>query len=106
MTMIESIIKDAKDMETESIKAEQDAEVAYQSFLKESHDAIDASNRAITNKTEKKAQTDEAKVAAEGDKADALATAEALATQKAELHRSCDFVMENFDVREEGRKKE
>jgi len=106
MTMIESIIKDAKDMETESIKAEQDAEVAYQSFLKESHDSINASNRAITNKTEKKAQSDEAKVAAEGDKADALNTAEALAAQKAELHRSCDFIMENFDVREEGRKKE
>jgi hypothetical protein len=106
MTMIESIIKDAKDMETESIKAEQDAEVAYHAFIEESHDAIRASQRAIVNKTEKKAQTDEAKVATEGDKADAITTAEALATQKAELHRSCDFIMENFDVREEGRKKE
>lgn len=106
MTMIESIIKDAKDMETESIKSEQDAEVAYQAFLHESHDAIDASNRAITDKTEKKAQSDEAKVAAEADKADAIATGEALADTKAELHRSCDFVMENFDVREEARAKE
>jgi hypothetical protein len=106
MTMIESIIKDAKDMEAQSIKMEQEAEVAYQSFMKESHEAIDASGRAITDKTEKKAQADEAKVAAEGDKADAVATAEALAEQKAELHASCDFIMENFDVREEMRQKE
>merc|ERR1719455_61873 len=97
--MIEGIITDAKEMEQESIKGEQDAQAAYESFVKESYAAIEAAQRSVTNKIEEKAQ-------AEGDKADADATAEALAKTKADLHLSCDFVMENFDAREAARKGE
>jgi hypothetical protein len=106
MTMIEGIIKDAAEMEGESIKSEQDAEVAYHSFLKESYAAIDAAQRSMTNKVEEKAQTESAKVEAEGDKEDAQATADSLAEAKAELHKSCDFMLENFEARETARKGE
>merc|ERR1719311_1365868 len=94
MTMIEGIITDAKEMEKEAIKGEQDAQAAYESFVKESYAAIEA------------AQAEVSKTAAEGDKADADATAEALAKTKADLHLSCDFVMENFEAREAARKGE
>merc|ERR1719224_419593 len=104
--MIESIIKDATDLEAEAIKAEQDAQAGYESFVKESFAAIEAAQRAVTNKIEEKATAETAKVAAEGDKADADSTAEALSKTKADLHLSCDFVMENFDAREAARKSE
>jgi hypothetical protein len=106
MTMIEGIITDAKNMEKESIKDEQDAEAAYQSFLSESFASIEAAQRAVTNKVEEKATAESGKTAAEGDKADAEATKEALGKTLADLHSSCDFVMDNFDAREMARKSE
>merc|ERR1719174_3580758 len=106
MTMIEGIITDAKEMEQESIKGEQEAQSAYESFVKESYAAIEAAQRSVTNKIEEKAQAEVSKTAAEGDKADADSTAEALAKTKADLHLSCDFVMENFEAREAARKEE
>merc|ERR1719324_516941 len=106
MTMIEGIITDAKTLEQETIKGEQEAQAAYESFVKESYAAIEAAQRSVTNKIEEKAQAEVSKTAAEGDKADADATAEALAKTKADLHLSCDFVMENFEAREAARKGE
>merc|ERR1719263_194299 len=106
MTMIENVITDAKEMEQESIKGEQDAQASYESFVKESYAAIEAAQRSVTNKIEEKAQAEVSKTAAEGDKADADSTAEALAKTKADLHLSCDFVMENFEAREAARKGE
>merc|ERR1719487_557244 len=106
MTMIEGIITDAKEMEAESIKDEQDAEAAYQSFLKESFASIEAAQRAVTNKVEEKATAESSKTAAEGDKADAESTKEALAKTRADLHSSCDYIMDNFDAREMARKSE
>merc|ERR1719473_2519175 len=106
MTMIEGIITDAKELETETIKGEQEAQSGYESFVKESYAAIEAAQRAVTNKMEEKATAETGKTAAEGDKADADSTAEDLAKTKAELHLSCDFVMMNFDAREAARKGE
>merc|ERR1719240_799792 len=104
--MIENIVTDAQNLEKESVKAEQDAQAAYESFVKESFASIEAAQRAVTNKIEEKATAEVAKTASEGDKADADSTAEALAKTKADLHLSCDFVMENFEAREAARKGE
>jgi hypothetical protein len=106
MTMIEGIITDAKNMEKEAIKDEQDAQAAYESFVKESFASIEAAQRAVTNKVEEKATAESAKTAAEGDKEDAMSTKEALAKTRADLHSSCDYVMENFEARETARKSE
>merc|ERR1719443_2320405 len=106
MTMIEGIITDAKTLEQETIKGEQEAQAGYESFVKESYAAIEAAQRAVTNKMEEKATAETGKTAAEGDKADADSTAEDLAKTKADLHLSCDFVMQNFDAREAARKGE
>merc|ERR1719198_2612834 len=104
--MIEGIIEDAKTMEEETIKGEQDTQAGYESFVKESYAAIEAAQRSVVNKLEEKATAETGKTAAEGDKADADDTAEDLAKTKADLHLSCDFVMENFDAREAARKGE
>merc|ERR1719321_1962402 len=106
MTLIQGIIKDAAEMEGQAISSEQDAEKSYHSFLEESYAAIDAAQRSVTNKVEEKAQTESAKVEAEGDKEDAQATADSLAEAKADLHKSCDFILENFEARETARKGE
>jgi hypothetical protein len=106
MTMIESIIQDAKDSETEAITAENEAQSMYESFQAESNQSIVEKQRAVTNKTEQKAKAESAKVAAEGDKSAAEGEAASLAATKAELHRSCDFVLANFEVKQEARQTE
>jgi len=106
MTMIEGIINDAKETETDAIKAENDSEAAYHSLLAESFRSVESNQRAITDKTEQRAKAESAKAAAEGDKDAAVATAESLAATKAQLHASCDYVLANFEVRQEARASE
>merc|ERR1719174_411826 len=104
--MIEGIITDAKEAEAEAIATENEAQSAYMSFQSESNTAIVEKQRAVTNKTEQKAKAESAKVSAEGDKSAAEGEAESLANTKAELHRSCDFVLANFEVKQEARQTE
>merc|ERR1719487_829548 len=59
MVMIEGIITDAKETETEAITAENEAQAAYEAFQAESYTAIVEKQRAVTNKTEQKAITAE-----------------------------------------------
>jgi chromosome segregation ATPase len=103
MGMIQSIIDDAAKMEAEAIRAEEDAQKAYEDFTKETNASIEAKNKDIANKSEVRAQ-------AEADLSEAKETMEnteleltQLANMNAELHKSCDFVMANFDARQTAR---
>merc|ERR1711879_1027944 len=58
MSMIQQIISDAKAMEAETIRAEEDAQKAYEDFVKDTNNSIEAKNKDITNKSETKAQTE------------------------------------------------
>merc|ERR1719213_160646 len=106
LTMIRSIIADAAEAEKEAITAENDSEAAYHSFLSESFKSMEETQRAITNKVEQRATTESSKISAEGDKEAAVLNGEALARTKQELHASCDFVLANFDARQEARTSE
>merc|ERR1719473_642205 len=63
MAMIEQIIEDAKSMETDAIKAEETAQVAYETFVTET-------TTAITAATTEQTTTEENKAKAEGEKAE------------------------------------
>merc|ERR1719171_2859624 len=52
MGMIQQIINDAKAMEAEAIKAEEDAQKSYEDFVKETNRSIDEKSTGITNKQE------------------------------------------------------
>merc|ERR1719456_796186 len=53
MHMITMIIKDAETLEAEAIRGEADAQKAYEEFVKDTNDSIDAANVDITNEEEK-----------------------------------------------------
>merc|ERR1719172_152054 len=55
MGMLEGIISEAKTMEADAIKAETDAQKAYESFVKDTNASIEEKTRDITNKSEEKA---------------------------------------------------
>merc|ERR1719502_661212 len=79
---MQGIIDDAKAMEAEAIRGEEDSQKAYEDFVKDTNTSIEAKTKDIVSKTEMKAK-------AEGEKAD--------------LHKSCDFTLKNFELRQTAR---
>merc|ERR1711994_493561 len=58
MSMIQQIISDANAMEAEAIRSEEDAQKAYEDFVKETNTSIEAKSRDIVNKSEQKAKAE------------------------------------------------
>merc|ERR1740133_876846 len=106
MGMIQQIINDAKAMEAEAIRSEEDAQKAYEDFVKDTNGSIEAKSKDIVNKSETKAKAEGDLVEAKENKEAVMLELEQLSNYKAELHSSCDFVMKNFDIRQTARDEE
>merc|ERR1719247_2947394 len=106
MGMIEQIIADTETLEAEAVKAETDAQKAYEEFVKDTNGSIEEKSRQITEKTSEKAEADEDKTATAEGKETAMAEAQQLANENADLHKACDFTLKNFDIRQEARDQE
>jgi hypothetical protein len=104
--MIKTIINDAKTMEAEVIRAEEDAQKAYEDFVKDSNASIQEKTKSQVNKTEERAKAEENLNQAVQDKEAALLELEQLSNYNAELHSSCDFIMKNFEIRQTARDEE
>merc|ERR1719211_833796 len=100
LNMIQQIISDAKAMEAEAIRSEEDAQKAYEDFVKETNASIEAKSRDIVSKSEQKASTEGDLVQAKEAKEAVLLELEQLANYNAELQQSCNFVLKNFEVRQ------
>jgi len=101
--MIQEIIDESKTMEMDALKAEGDSQAAYEDFTKNGNASIKALMQAITDKTEKKATADADLVYSKESLMKTMKDLEALNTYKGTLHQSCDFVLDNFDTRQEKR---
>merc|ERR1719327_684668 len=55
MGMLEQIVSETKTMEADAIKAETDAQKAYESFVKDTNASMEEKSKEITNKSEEKA---------------------------------------------------
>merc|ERR1719211_770409 len=106
MSMIQQIITDAKAMEAEAIRSEEDAQKAYEDFVKETNNSIEAKSRDIVNKSDLKAKAETDLVETKKAKEAVLLELEQLSNYNAELHQSCDFVLKNFDLRQTARDEE
>jgi len=106
MGMIQQIINDAKAMEAETIRSEEDAQKAYEDFVKDTNNSIEEKSKDIVNKSESKAKAEADLVEAKENKEAVMLELEQLANYKAELHSSCDFVMKNFEIRQTARDEE
>merc|ERR1719217_1580332 len=104
--MLQSVLHDSEMAEAEASTSERDAQRSYEDFMQDSNKGIDQRLRTITNKTEEKAKADEEKTMAEGDHAQAMQALESLNNYKNQLHDDCDFILRNFEVRQEARAQE
>jgi len=106
IALINQIIADAKEMEAEATHDEETAVEEHAKFVKTSREGLKAKDDA---KVDLKAQ----KAKAEGDLAKAksefegtVTDLENLANSAGALHKSCDYTLKNFDVRQEARDEE
>jgi len=106
MGMIQGIIDDAKALEAEAVRAEADSQKAYEDFVTETNASIDEKSKDIVNKSEELAKAEEDKVQAETDKENVMLELEQLSNDAADLHKTCDFVQKNFDIRQSARDEE
>merc|ERR550514_54992 len=106
MGMMQGIIDDAKAMEAEAIAAEESAQLAYESFVAETNTNIEEKVKDINNKEQQKAKAEADKVEAEVNRDEVVATIEGLGQENADLHKSCDFLLKNFDLRVTARDEE
>merc|ERR1719171_1262842 len=106
MAMIMQIITDAKAMEAETIRAEADAQQAYEDFVKETNLSIEAKQREIVTKSEDKAKAETDLVETKEEKEAVMLELEDLSNYNAELHSECDFTLKNFEVRQTARDEE
>merc|ERR1719291_1130202 len=106
MSMIEQIASDAKAMEAEAIRSEEDAQKAYEDFVKDTNASIEAKSKDIVNKSEERARAEEELVETKESKEAVMLELEQLSNYNAQLHQSCDFVLKNFDLRQTARDEE
>lgn len=103
MSMIQQIINDARAAEAEAIKAEEDAQKAYETFVKDGNASNEEKSKDIVTKTEEKAKAEQMLVDAKETLEKVDTELETLANEAADLHQECDFVLKNFDIRQTAR---
>merc|ERR1719352_1655681 len=103
VTMLKNVIGDCTTIEKEATVAEQEAQTAYEQFVTESNASQKAKEEAVVNMSEQLASKEEEQIGKKEDLAGAKEDAEELAAYLADLHKSCDFVLKNFDLRQEAR---
>merc|ERR1719337_517378 len=104
--MIQQIIDDAKAMETDAVKAEEDAQIAYEVFVTETNNSIDAATKESITSAESKAKAEEEKSETELARDGVVSEIEALIGENADLHKSCDYTLKNFDLCQAARQSE
>merc|ERR1719272_1067320 len=101
--MLKQIIGDAKKLEQEAIRSEDDAQKSYEDFVKDSNGSIEEKTKDIINKSEENAKAKDDKIKAEEARDDVLLELEMLNNEAGDLHKACDFVMKNFEIRQTAR---
>jgi len=104
--LIEQIVEDSKALEAETTSAEFKAQADYEKFVQDSNSLIRNLNNAITAKSKATAAAKADMAEANTDHESTVGELESLAAYEADLHQQCDFVLKNFDIRQQARLQE
>jgi len=106
ISFLEQIIEDSLKVENEAIEAEQAAQQAYAEFVNDCDSSIEKLNESIVQKTDNVAVAKSDKENAEMEAETTQGQLDELAAYAADLHKDCDFMLKNFDLRQAARLKE
>merc|ERR1719263_2717089 len=106
MGMMQGIIDDAKAMEAEAIRGEEDSQKSYEDFVKDTNNSVDEKTKSIVSKSEMKAKAEKDRTQAKTELEGVMGELEQLSNENADLHKSCDFTLKNFELRQTAREDE
>jgi len=106
MALIENVIADSAKVEKDAIEAEQDAQVAYEAFIKDTNAEIKAKQAGIVADEETEAKDKVKEAEDETDKRGTIADILNLGSMNGALHENCDFTLDNFETRQHAREGE
>jgi len=104
--LLQEIMSDAQRVEAEMHDAETRAQKAYETFVKDTNDDVEENARITIRLTEQKADI-EKRIAMRNEEQTAHATdLSQLKAESVAFHQSCDFLLKNFDIRQQARGEE
>merc|ERR1719440_197826 len=101
--MLEEVLADTRKTEDQAIASEQDAQSAYENFMKDSNKGIAKTTQSISDMEGAKATAKEELSLANTDFKSTMAQLEALDQTNNDLRKSCDYILKNFDARQAAR---
>merc|ERR1719379_1885688 len=101
--MLEEVLADTRKTEDQAMVSEQDSQSAYENFMKDSNKSILKTSQAISNMSGARAKAKEELSMAKSDFSQTMTELEGLDQTNADLHKSCDFILKNFDARQAAR---
>merc|ERR1719174_1409494 len=101
--MLEEILADTKLVEDQAIVSEQDAQSAYENFMKDSNKMITETSKAVSDMSGARASAKEELSMAKSDFKSTMTQLEGLHTTNQDLHQACDYTIKNFDARQAAR---
>merc|ERR1719223_1791630 len=103
VAMLEEVLADTRKTEDQAMASEADSQSAYENFMKDSNKAILKTTQSISDMNGARATAKEELSAAKTDFSQTMQELESLDTTKNDLHKSCDYVLKNFDARQAAR---
>jgi len=104
--LLTEVLNDSKKTEKTLLVSEKDAQVAYEGFMKDTSKSTDIKQQAIVAKSEEKANAEQDRSDSEAARTTSVAMLGELSDFKGQLHTSCDFLLKNFDGRQQARDEE
>jgi len=104
--LIQQIMSDSKEEESDAIRSEEGARKAYEALVKNTNAAIKAKSNDIISKSDERSREKSTLVQTKREKESISVALENLSDYNEELHQSCDFVMKNFELRQTARDEE
>merc|ERR1740129_2019066 len=101
--MIEAVIADSRKTEDEAITSEQDGQIAYEDFMKDSNKGITSSSKKVADMSEALASGKSSLSMARTDFKQTMQELYGLSQVNADLHKSCDYLLKNFEARQSAR---
>merc|ERR1719235_1022770 len=106
ISMMDTIIKDLADDMKEGEYEEKTAQKDYAELMSDSQATRAGDAKALTGKETTKAKTEDELVAAKETRSNTAVDLKQVQTMISDLHASCDFILQNFDLRKEARTNE
>jgi hypothetical protein len=104
--LLENVIADSQKLEDEAMTQDLDSQTEYEDFMKASNAELAQDMKTKASMEEALAKAKKDLVATKEDIMDTLKILEGLHAYKGDLHKSCDFIMKNFEARQTARQAE